>query len=108
MADKILVSTQEMEATVNRYNDSRETMDEARDAMDRALRHLNNCWKGPAWAAMMVKWTEINGNIRKSDMAIARSIEGLKATIATYEQTESEVTSKANALEIGKDSTTYV
>lgn len=108
MADKILVSVPEMEATVNRYTDARSTMDEARQAIDKALDHLNNCWKGPAWAAMMATWAVINGNIKGSDMAIARSIDGLKATIATYTQHETDITSKANALEVGKDSTTYV
>ena len=108
MADKILVSVQEMEATINRYTDSRNTMENARQHMEKALDNLNNCWKGPAWAAMMAQWQLINANIKNSDMAIGRSINGLKSSIATYEQHESEITAKANALEVGKDSTTYV
>lgn len=108
MADKILVSASEMRATVNRYNDARDTMDNARNCMEQALDHLNNCWKGPAWAAMMAQWALLNANIKNSDMAMARSINALNKTIEEYTEVEEENTQKWNSQEVGQDSQVYV
>lgn len=108
MADKILVSAQAMEATINRYNEAYDTMEKARNDMDKALDHLNNCWRGKSWAAMKATWAVINGNIERSAMAIERSMQGLKDVIATYDQGESEVVSQVNTLDEGTKSNTYV
>ena len=108
MADIIKVSTSEMNATVARYDKAMQTMLDAQNSMSRAMRHLQNCWKGPAWAAMLMKWTEIEGNIFRSQEVIARTIRGLKNAIMEYEDAESENKEVANNLEVGKASQVYV
>ena len=108
MADKILVSTTEMQATINRYNNAKESVNDAFNHMQSAMDHLDNCWKGPAWAAMMAKWYVINGNIRRSDTAIEMAINGLNSTINTMVNAETTNTNTAKNLEVGSDSTVYV
>jgi WXG100 family type VII secretion target len=108
MADRILVSTSEMNATVSRYQQAQETMLDAQNSMSSALRNLDGCWKGPAWAAMLAKWTEIEGNITKSQLVINRSIVGLQNAIMNYEETEEANKGTGSALSEGTASTIYV
>ncbi|MBQ4089715.1 MAG: WXG100 family type VII secretion target [Clostridia bacterium] len=108
MADIIKVSASEMQATVTKYTNARANMDDAFSAMEQAMNHLDNCWKGPAWAAMMAKWYVINGNIRRSDTAIEMAINGLNNTINTMVNAETTNTNTAKNLEVGSDSTVYV
>ncbi len=108
MADKILVSTAEMTATIGKYNQAQQTMQEAQRSMKAALDNLNSCWKGPAWAAMMYKWTQIEANITKSQMAVNRSVVALQNTINIYETGENENKTSASGLDVGKTTTVYV
>lgn len=108
MADKILVSTAEMNATVARYQQAQSTMMDAQKSMKAAMEHLQNCWKGPAWAAMLLKWTEIEGNIVRSQEAVLRSVRALKNTIQAYDDAEEANKGTANAQEVGTKSQVYV
>lgn len=108
MADKILVSTAEMAATIARYNEAQNTMQDAQRSMKAALDNLNGCWKGPAWAAMMYKWSQIEANITKSQLAVNRSVIALQNTINIYETSENENKGEATKLEVGKSTTVYV
>ena len=108
MADIIKVSASEMQATVTKYTNARASMDDAFSAMEQAMNHLDNCWKGPAWAAMMGKWHVINSNIRRSDNAIEQAINGLNNTINTMVNAETTNTNAAKNLETGTDATIYV
>lgn len=108
MADIIKVSASEMQAAVNIYTNARQGMDDAFGAMEQAMSHLDNCWKGPAWAAMMAKWHTINANIRRSDAAIEQAITGLNNTINTMVNAETTNTNTMKNLETGTDSTIYV
>ena len=101
MADRLLVSTEQMEATVTKYNDARNTMDEAFNAMDKAWDTLCQVWDGTIKATFMAQWVVIMGNIRKSDRAMERSINGLVKTHNLFSQNEAEVTSLANNLDEG-------
>lgn len=108
MADKILVSTAEMSATIGKYNDAQNTMMDAQKSMKQALENLNGCWKGPAWAAMMAKWAQIEANIIKSQAAVNRSIVALQNTIMTYDQHEDENKNTGSGLDIGTQTSIYV
>lgn len=99
--DRILVSTAEMQATIQRYNSARDTMNDAFSAMEQAMDHLDNCWKGPAWAAYLAKWNIIYANIRRSDEAMQKAIEGLNNTINEMEQGEGNVGTAASNLDTG-------
>lgn len=105
--DRILVSPDEMRATIQTYNSARDTMNDAFSSMQAAMDHLDNCWKGPAWVAYMAKWTEIYGNIRRSDAAMEKAITGLTNTINEMEQTETNVGKTADALSEGTEETYF-
>lgn len=102
MADKILVSTTEMQATINRYNNAKQSVEEAFSHMQSAMDHLDNCWKGPGWAAFMAKWQLIYANISRTEQALEKAVTGLQNTISTMDEAEANVDSNTNALEIGK------
>lgn len=108
MADKILVSTEEMSATISKYDSAQQTMMDAQKSMRSALDNLNGCWKGPAWVAMMAKWTNIEANILKSQEAVNRSIMSLKNTIGYYENQENAAKDTSQGLDIGSTSSVYV
>lgn len=99
--DRILVQPEEMMATIQRYNSARDTMSGALDSMQAAMDHLDNCWKGPAWAAYMAKWGTIYGNIKRSDEAMEKAITGLTNTVNEMMATEESVGSSADALDVG-------
>lgn len=99
--DRILVSPEEMMATIQRYNGARNTMNDAFSSMQAAMDHLDNCWKGPAWAAYMAKWGVIYGNIRRSDTAMEHAITGLTNTVNEMMTAEDNVGSSADALDVG-------
>ena len=101
MADRILVSTEEMQATVGRYEQARETMKQATANLDKAWDTLNQVWDGTIKASLMAEWAVMKGNVAKSDNAMNKSIQGLKTTIGLVDNAESEVQSKNNALEVG-------
>ena len=99
--DRLLVSTEEMSATVSRYNSARDTMDNAYTALDSAWDQLCAVWDGTIRTALMAEWVVIAGNVRKSDLAMAKSIRGLTNTHNLVVETESDLQGKANALEVG-------
>jgi uncharacterized protein YukE len=101
MADRLLVSTEQMEATVTKYNDARDRMDQAFTAMDNAWNKLSEVWDGTIKASFMAEWIVIMGNVRKSDKAMEKSINGLIKSNNLFTQNESDLTSKANSLDSG-------
>lgn len=101
MADRILVSTEQMEATVTKYNDARGAMEQAFSAMDKAWDHLCSVWDGTIRTTFMSEWVVIMGNIRKSDRAMEKSINGLIKSNNLFTSNESDLTSRANNLDSG-------
>lgn len=104
MAERILVSTEEMTNTINRYNSAKETMNNAYSAMANAMEHLSDLWAGPAWVSYFTKWSTIYGNISRTDEAISETIDALQKTIDEMEQAENDNISGINALEAGTKS----
>ena len=101
MADRLLVSTEQMEATVTKYNDARQRMEQAFTSMDNAWNKLCEVWDGTIRASFMAEWVVLMGNIRKSDRAMEKSINGLIKSNNLFTQNESELQSRANNLETG-------
>ncbi len=99
--DRILVQPEEMMATIQKYEGARNTMNDALNSMQSAMNHLDNCWKGPAWAAYMAKWNTIYGNIKRSDEAMQKAITGLTNTVNEMTGAEQAIGSAAAALDAG-------
>lgn len=101
MADRLLVSTEVMQATVTKYNQAHQRMQEAFTAMDKAWDQLCQVWDGTIRTAFMGQWVVIKGNILKSNQAMEKSIRGLTGSINSFQQNEDERTSKAGSLNEG-------
>lgn len=101
MAETMLVSSQEMEATITKYNQAHTDMDQAFQAMDKAWDHLCNVWDGTVRTAFMAEWVTIMGNIRKSDLAMQKAINGLVTANNLFIQNEETLSSKAESLDAG-------
>ena len=101
MADRLLVSTEQMEATVTKYNDARQRMEQAFTSMDNAWNKLCEVWDGTIRASFMAEWVVLMGNIRKSDRAMEKSIKGLVSSHKLFQGIDDENQSRANNLETG-------
>ena len=100
-ADRIKVSTNEMNQTIGRYESARNTMQQAFTALDSAKQHIDRCCDGPAKAIYMAKWANISINIHRSNDAIDATINSLRNVINTMTETEENVGSKATSLDVG-------
>lgn len=101
MADRIIVSTEEMQQTLNAYESARENMQQAFSQLEAAKDALDACWEGPAKLAYIARWISIHTNLVKSNEAIQAAVEGLQGTIQTQDTAEQDVGSKASGLYVG-------
>ncbi len=106
--DRILVSTSEMEATIQKYEDARSTIEDSFAKLESAKDHLDNCYKGPAWAALTAKWASIYLNLKTANRAIDAAVNGLRNTINTMEEKETANSSTNAALDVGNAPTVYL
>lgn len=106
--DRILVSVSEMEATIQKYENARNTLDGAFNKLQSAKDHLDNCYKGPAYMALSAKWMTIYANVRTAENAIEETVNGLRKTISQMSDAESDIGSKVGALETASSAPTYL
>jgi WXG100 family type VII secretion target len=100
-ADRILVSTAEMNATIGKYEQAHNEMSQAFTALEQAREHIDRCWDGPAKLAYLARWANTYTNIRRSDNAIESTISSLRNVIQTMDSAEEETASKASSLDVG-------
>ena len=106
--DKILVSTPEMEATITKYEQARNTLNEAFTKLSNAKEHLDRCYKGPAYLALCAKWLTIYANVKTAETAVESAVKGLKTVIGTMEEHDSTVISTMSSLDTGASAPTYL
>ena len=106
--DRILVSTSEMEATIQKYENARSILQDAFSSLESAKDHLDNCYKGPAYMALCAKWADIYMNVRTAEQAIDASVNGLRKTISEMDTAEGNVGSGFSSLETGRSAPTYL
>lgn len=99
--NRLLVSTEAMMTTINRYKAAREKMDAAIRQMNAAWEQLNRVWDGSIKTAFMGEWILLMGNIRKSDQAMEKSLNGMVKTVTLFSNTESDLTGRAQSLDPG-------
>lgn len=109
MADHIKVSTEEIVAAINKYNEAQDKLEDAYDQIQAARDHLDNCYKGPAYVALRAKLANIYGNVKSADIAINETITALVKTNNLVLKTETQDNpSKINALDEGRESPVYL
>ncbi len=106
--DRILVSTSEMEATIQKYENARGTLEDAFSHLEAAKNHLDNCYKGPAYLALCAKWTSIYANVKTAERAIDAAVNGLRKTISQMDTTEKNIGSANASLETARSAPTYL
>lgn len=106
--DRILVKSAEMEAAIQKYENARSTIEDSFAKLEAAKDHLDNCYKGPAWAALTARWVNIYLNLKSTNRAIDESVDGLRNTINTMQQTEDINITHNDTLDSGSAPTVYL
>lgn len=106
--DHILVSTSEMESAIRKYEDARGQLQEAFGKLESAKDHLDNCYKGPAYLALCVKWLDIYTNIKTAERAVDESVTGLRNVISAMDTSENQIGSNFSALDTNSSAPTYL
>lgn len=101
MAEMIRVSVPEMQITVEKYQASKNKLEDSFNAMDQALKILDTCWRGAAYEAFMATWRVTNGKIKHAEAKMADAIDELNASMQLFTENEQEITRKVSELEVG-------
>lgn len=101
VSNRITVPLDEMSATVGRYEEARNGLQDAYINVRNALNALDGAWQGNAYKAMKFQWDQINRNIEEADDRMLDAIDELKKTHQIFTNTEKAVGSTMAALDKG-------
>ena len=101
MAERILVSTEEMRQTATQYQSAQGVLQNSFSELDRALKILETCWKGPAYMAMRTQWNIAYGNIKRADEKMQDAIDELNKVANLFDENESQLQSTFGSLDTG-------
>ena len=90
-----------MQETIQKYNNARDVMNDAFNALQAAMDILDTCWKGPAWMAYLQKWLMIFANLKRSDEAIQKAVNGLTNTINVMTEATDTINTNVDSQEVG-------
>lgn len=102
MAERILVTTEELRQTAGEHVAAQAELQDAFSKLDSALNILESCWKGPAYLAMRAQWQVAYGNIKRANDKMQDAIDELNTVAGLFDDNESTVQSSFEALETGK------
>ncbi len=100
--DIIKVSTEEMSATISKYQAEKSKLMGALAICVKASALLAQSWAGPSFAVCCGKMAATYKNLFQSEQKIDDAISELTNVIAIMDGTESSVKSDAAALEVGE------
>ena len=100
-ANVIKVSTEEMAATIAKYQSEKGRLMEAVSVCNNAAQLLARSWAGPSFLAMSVQMANTYKNLYQSINRVDDAIDELKKTIGIMENTEKNVKASAVSLDIG-------
>lgn len=101
MAERILVSTDEMRQTATKYLSAKGELQEAFSSLDRALKILESCWKGPAYMAMRTQWDIAHKNIKRADEKMQDAVDELNSVAGLFDENEATLQSTFGSLDTG-------
>jgi len=101
MAEKILVSTEEMRETVTEYQSAKGELQDAFSSLNRALKILESCWKGPAYMAMRAQWDIAHANIKRADDKMQDAVDELNTVANLFDENEATLQSTFGSLDTG-------
>lgn len=101
MAEKILVTTEEMRQTATNYLSAKGELQNSFSSLDRALKILESCWKGPAYMAMRTQWDIAYKNIKRADEKMQDAVDELNSVAGLFDQNEATLQSTFSSLDTG-------
>jgi len=102
MAEKILVSTEEMLNTVSVYEANKAKQQVAYLQMSNAVRTLDGFWDGPASEVFKAAFNALYRNLETSEQRMQDAIDELKQSAELFEEAEAvEISGKMGELEAG-------
>jgi WXG100 family type VII secretion target len=102
MAERILVSTEEIQQTVSQYESARESKNASLSAMKSAVDALGSTWNGLASEAFMNVFASLHSNLTASDMIMEDAITELNKVAQLAEDTEKKQQQANAALDTGE------
>ncbi len=84
MADYIYVDTAAMDQAISNYQNALNELQDAYDNIDKARKHLDNCYKGPGYLVLSAKLASIYLNVKTADNGLRESITGLQKNKANW------------------------
>lgn len=82
--DRILIEPAAMEQAIQKYQSARDHLQDAYTSMDNAKKHLDNCYKGPAYVVLAARLTSIYLNVKTAERGLDESIQGLRQNIEAW------------------------
>ena len=101
MADRILVSTEDMRTTISEYTSQKAKLMEAIGICNKASTLLAQSWAGPSFAACCAKMANTYKNLFQCEQKIDDAISELNKVCTIMEQAEGKVSQSAAALDVG-------
>lgn len=99
MANKILVSPQQLKSTAARFNSTGNSVKAVTNQMTSTVKSLTGqVWTGDAATAYVKKFDGLQDDINKFTKIISDHAQELEQIAANFEKAESENTSEANSL----------
>ena len=101
MAERIKVSTEDMNACIATYTTQKAQLLEALQICVNASNLLYQSWAGPSFAACCVKMANTWKNLNQTEQKIDDAITELRNTISTMEAAEGKIQSNIGSLDTG-------
>ena len=99
MADRITISTEEMQTAVSAYEAQKAVKMDAIAAMQTAVNAMDAAWDGPASEAFMAVFNTLHGKMMKTEEKMQDAIDELNAIIGRAEEVNADVSNLAKAAE---------
>ncbi len=102
MAERILVNTEEIAATVSQYESARESKNASLSSMKSAVDSLDASWNGPASEAFMNVFGTLYNNLNSSDTIMEDAINELKKVSELANDESGKMTNAHASLDTGE------
>ena len=99
MADRITISTEEMQTAVSAYETQKAVKMDAIAAMKAAVDAMDGSWDGPASEAFIAAFNSLYGKMMKTEEKMEDAIQELNQIINKSEAANTDVSNLAKAAE---------
>ena len=101
MAEKITVSTEEMQQTLSVYSAQKGMQSAAFNNMKSAVTTLSSTWEGEAYNAFRQQFEMFYKNIQQSEEKMQDAVDELRKTSDLFLETENKAKTDAGGLDVG-------